>query len=433
MILALWAFSFLLMLLVTMFVHELGHLIVSRMTGTMASSFQIGAGPRLLTLRSGRTRLRLTPRTANLKPGQPEIRRGDIVRAYIAREAGTGGYAATAIFRDDKAPFGDGCEGELMRNARSRMQVRGRVEEITPDRVTVAGMEWSLRAFPVMAGVVLNDDPRRRDPRAYNALPWGKQAAITLAGPLANVLTAVVALCMVATFPMGGPNVPTLEVTEVLDGSPAESAGVRPGDLIVRVGNIIHPPTQELKRQIVEAARQREAVGIGILRGSESINLEVRPDPGVERIGIRMEYVAVAAPDYPMDLEHVVRRMLNMGERYIQTLGELAREASSPETRSRAAPGPVTGSYEILRTTQHAGVGGWLIFLATLNLGIAACNLIPIPPQDGYRLIAEGVQAARKGKPVSQHLEAAMFIGGTAVVAFVTIYLLVNDISRMLG
>lgn len=432
MIITLWAFSFLLMVLVTLAVHELGHLVVSRMTGTRASSFQIGAGPRLITLRSGRTPVRITDGTLNLKPDQPGLRVGDIIRAYIFREQEDEGYTASAVFRDDRSPFDDESRIELLRNSRRRMQIKGRIEEITPDRMVVADMEWSLRAFPVMAGVVLNDDPHRRAREAYNALPWRKQAAITLAGPLANVLTAVTALSMVATFPMGGPNVRTLEVTEVQPGSPAQEAGILAGDRIVRVGNIIHPPTEELRMQIREGAREGKTVGIGLIRGNESINLQVRPDPAMERIGIRLEYVDMAAPDYPMDPEHVMRRILNMGERYIQTLSELAREAVDPETRSRVASGPVTGSYEILRTTQHAGVGGWLIFLATLNLGIAACNLLPIPPQDGYRIIAEGIQAARKGKPVSQAVEAAMFIGGTAAVAMVTVYLIFNDISRLL-
>ena len=432
MIIALWAFSFLLMILVTLFLHEIGHLVVSRMTGTKASSFQIGAGPRLITMRSGRTRVRITDGTANLKPDQDELRAGDIIRAYVRREQEGDEYTATAVFRDDAVPFSEDGRTELLRNSRSRMQIKGRIEEITPKGMVVADMEWSLRAFPVMAGVVLNDDPRRRAPEAYNALPWRKQAAITLAGPMANIMTAVIALAMVATFPMGGPNVNTLEVMEVQAGSPAETSGILPGDRILRIGNIIHPPPDELRRQIQEAARSEETVGIGLLRGSESINLEVRPDKGMERIGIRLEYVAMAAPDYPMDPEHVMRRILNMGERYIQTLRSLAREAMDPDTRSRVATGPVTGSYEILRTTQHAGVGGWLIFLATLNLGVAAFNLLPIPPHDGYRVIAEGIQAAQKGKPVSRAVEAVMFIGGTAAVASVTVYLIINDISRLL-
>ena len=433
MIMILWALSFLFMLLLTMVIHEMGHLVVSRMTRTKASSFQIGGGPRLLTLHTGRTPVLITPETINLKQDQPSLREGDMVRAYIFRDQPDEQYQASAVFRDDKSPFSDESRPYLLRNSRSRMQIRGRLREITPGQMVVADMEWSLRAIPVLAGVILNDDPRREAPEAYNALPWRKQAAITLAGPFANVAAALTALIMVATFPMGGIHANTWQVMEVQRGSPAATAGIQTGDQIVRTGNLIHPSMAELRKEITEAARNGSPLGIGVLRGGRSIDLQVKPDPAVDRIGVRLEYLTTTVPDYPMDLEHVARRIVSMGERYASTLWRLAKESSNPETRNSVVAGPVTGSYQILRTTQYAGISGWLIFLATLNLGVAACNLLPIPPQDGYRIIAEGVQAARKGKPVSQGVEAAMFIGGTAIIAFLTAYIIVNDIIRLMG
>ena len=433
MIMVLWALSFLFMLLLTLVIHELGHLVVSRMTRTKASSFQIGAGPRLVTLHTGRTLVKITGETLNLKPDQPELQAGDMIRAYIYRKEPDEHYTANAIFRDDKSPIGDESWRDLLDNSRDMMQIKGRLRELTPGQMVVADMEWSLRALPILAGVILNDDPRKAAPEAYNTLPWRKQAAITLAGPLANIAAALTALIMVATFPMGGTHANTWQITEVQQGSPAEAAGIQTGDQIVRVGNLIYPSMAELRKEITKAARNGAPVGIGLLRGDQSIDLQVMPGQNVERIGVRLEYLTTIVPDYPMDLEHVARRIISMGERYTSTLWRLAREASNPETRNSVAAGPVRGSYEILRTTQYAGISGWLIFLATLNLGVAACNMLPIPPQDGYRIIAEGVQAARKGKPINQGVEAAIFIGGTAAVAFLTMYLIVNDISRLLG
>ena len=94
--------------------------------------------------------------------------------------------------------------------------------------------------------------------------------------------------------------------------------------------------------------------------------------------------------------------------------------------------GPVTSAYQTGHIVERTGLKGWMVVLATLNLGVAVTNLIPIPPQDGYRLIAEGLQALRHGKPVNPKVEKAMFLGGITIFIAASTYLVAIDIIRLL-
>jgi serine protease Do len=69
---------------------------------------------------------------------------------------------------------------------------------------------------------------------------------------------------------------PGLEVIEVVDGSPAARAGVRPEDLIVAVAGTRVASVSELQRLMVA-----DLIGVGVavtvLRGGEPVELELWP------------------------------------------------------------------------------------------------------------------------------------------------------------
>ncbi len=90
------------------------------------------------------------------------------------------------------------------------------------------------------------------------------------------------------------------------------------------------------------------------------------------------------------------------------------------------------GTYQTAQAVEYAGLQAWLIILATLNLGVAATNMLPIPPMDGYRVMSEGVQALRGGQPANPKLERAIVAGGIALLFLAGLYLLLSDVSKLL-
>jgi S1-C subfamily serine protease len=66
-------------------------------------------------------------------------------------------------------------------------------------------------------------------------------------------------------------------VQQVLDHSPAASAGLRRGDLVVAAGDrSVHTPADLLS--IVEASRIGEPLPLQVIRGSETLDLAIRPE-----------------------------------------------------------------------------------------------------------------------------------------------------------
>jgi S1-C subfamily serine protease len=72
-----------------------------------------------------------------------------------------------------------------------------------------------------------------------------------------------------------------LEVVEVVDGSPAQRAGVRPEDLIVEIGGLAVTRADDVQRLMNDAAIGRP-LAVSLLRGDRWLELELHPVELVE-------------------------------------------------------------------------------------------------------------------------------------------------------
>ena len=96
---------FVLMILITVIIHELSHLAAARMAGIKVSGIQLGYGWKLVERFSGRTAVLLTDRTENLRPDWKEPEPGRVIGVYVEREPGEERYSAVAMFPCDGKPF----------------------------------------------------------------------------------------------------------------------------------------------------------------------------------------------------------------------------------------------------------------------------------------------------------------------------------------
>ena len=262
--------------------------------------------------------------------------------------------------------------------------------------------------------------------------PWRRQAAITLAGSAVNVLLAITALAT-ATFFIPSGSEYAWTIASVEPGGPAEKSGIRPGDRMVRVRNLVYPTPVELRQQIENSAEEGSAISIGILRENAILDFRMKPSPRTWKIGIELELQEWPRAEPKMNPQAIGIRMTTMAKRYTRAVGNIFSERMwNEEGRGGMVAGPILGPYQIGHTMERTGLRGWLVILATLNLGLAATNLLPMPPQDGYRIIAEGVQALQKGKPVNPKVEKAMFLGGITIILAVSMYLIATDILKLL-
>ena len=318
-----YALSFIPMMLVTLAIHELGHLAIAKLNPAKTGGFHIGMGWNIITRHTGRTAVRLTPETELLNPQTEELKPGDLASVYVTKEPGDEGYTAAGLLPQNGTKLPPEQWNAVRRCNKTHMRLNGKVREIDEERIILADMSWSLRAIPIMAHVMLPDDPARKLPEAYNVMPWPRKAAITLAGPAANIVLMVFTLAIVAIFPITSVNTPAWTVAKVEPGGPAHEAGIRPGDRIVTINNLLYPSVQEINEQKEKAARTGKELRIGIVRNGGNLSLRVKPDPETGWIGIQLERLEVSRIEYRMTPQAAGQRMWNLGGSYLDAVTEL--------------------------------------------------------------------------------------------------------------
>ncbi len=128
------------------------------------------------------------------------------------------------------------------------------------------GTEWALSAIP-LGGYVKMADEREGNvaeadlPRAFNRQNVWKRMAIVVAGPIANLLLAVVLYA--GTFMSGVPGQRAL-LAEPAPATAAATAGVRGGDLVVSLDGDTVQSWQDLRWRLLRA-QDRDAVALGVM------------------------------------------------------------------------------------------------------------------------------------------------------------------------
>jgi regulator of sigma E protease len=215
-------------------------------------------------------------------------------------------------------------------------------------------------------------------------------------------------------------------IGEVFPGSPAEAAGLRPGDeLLSADGKVLGLPVDFVRH--IEA-RPGQPVRLELLRAGErfEVNVVPREEGGVGRIGVRLT-IARKLPIGQAMLESfqvnaaIVRQTL-------EVVGKIFRR----EVGARAALG---GPIEIAAQSGEAARSGWKSFgflLAFLSISIGLLNLFPIPILDGGQVAILLVESLlRRDLPVS--LKERLLQLGVWVVVLLMITVFYFDLAKRFG
>ena len=244
---------------------------------------------------------------------------------------------------------------------------------------------WSVRAFPVggfvrLAGMEEENDEETVEPgRAfYDKAAW-KRFLILVNGSVANVLLA---LLLTAVF-LTGHGVVNLEETvigEVMEGYPAQAAGIVPGDRILSVNGTPVETWRAMSTEIRQEA-PKGSVLFSVRRGGAviSISAVILPDreQGIPLFGIRpgMKRFPVGEA-FSSALSYTVNMSVEM-------IRGIIRWVSGTEKVD--VTGPV-GIASMAGEAARKGLWTFLSFLALITLNLGLINLLPFPALDGGRL-----------------------------------------------
>ncbi len=129
-------------------------------------------------------------------------------------------------------------------------------------------------------------EERTGDPGEFTSHPRWQRFLIAIAGPAMNIILAVVVLGIVFMVHFEYPAFwkKTSPVAWVEPGSPAEVAGIRPGDQILEIDGVRNPTWEQLEYRVALNPNQR--VDVKLQRGAQVVDTTIVPKAaGPEQIG----------------------------------------------------------------------------------------------------------------------------------------------------
>ena len=234
------------------------------------------------------------------------------------------------------------------------------------------------------------------------------------------------------------PKVPAI-IDRTVEGSPAEAAGLQPGDKILAADG---QPINDWGAW-VDYVRQRpeQDIKLRVSRQGAELLLTIHPraiQEGKQTIGQIGAYVRQPpAEDNPLRTvvrygpvdaaQHAVSKTWDMSVLTLRTLWGMLSGRASIENIS----GPISIA-QYAGYSAQVGFASFLKFLAIVSISLGVLNLLPIPILDGGHLLYNAIEWVT-GRPLS---EAAQEIGqriGIAALLGLMSLAFYNDISRLLG
>ena len=299
--------------------------------------------------------------------------------------------------------------------------------------------DYCLSAIPFggyvkIAGMVdesLDKDALHEEPKPweFRSKPWIQRAAVLTAGSFMNLLFAFIVFC-ITVFVYDVYETPGTAVSEVVSGSPAESAGLVAGDRIVAIDGVEIQTWEEMTKIIRNAPEQ--PLEIAWTRGDSLFQERIIPErEKIPDLGIEIGRIGVA----PV----LVRRQNRLahafrgGGKFFSEISNLIfvslKKLVLREESIRSLRGPVAIA-QMAGESARSGIGSfvWLVALLSLNLGIL--NLLPIPVLDGGHLVFLTVEGIIR-RPIPLKVKMAIQQIGMLLLFALMIFVIYNDVLRI--
>ncbi len=301
---------------------------------------------------------------------------------------------------------------------------------------TRGGTEYSLRLLPIGGACVFEGEDGLENGSGAsagafpNASVWARISTV-FAGPFFNFILAFVFALIIVGYT--GTDRPVLQ--DVMEGYPAQEAGMQAGDLITRMdGERIYVSREIMINTYVNPGKTME---IEYERDGQKYTTVLTPryeeESGRYLLGFQgySEYVDAREAGFFRSAYYEVRYCLKATVKSLLMLlqGKAGRDDVS---------GPIGMAQVINEVKEEAEPYGiWVVMLNMINIAmllsvnLGVINLLPLPALDGGRLVFLAVEAVR-GKPVPPEKEGMVHFAGFVVLMIVMVLVMFNDISRLL-
>lgn len=438
---------FLFVIGVLIFVHELGHFAVAKLFKIRVEVFSLGFGPRLFGFRRGGTDYRISaiplggyvkmlgenPEEARLGPLPPE--------AFLARPKWQRFLVALA------GPAMNLLLAIALPATLFMVSYPGPAYRVEKARIGAIVPGSPAERAGLRPGDVILEFDGHQNPT------WGEVEDLTLAKPNQTVVIVVeregrrlrVPLTLEAVqgrFDIIGesgllppPTTDGVVIAQIERGSPAEAAGLRPGDKIVRIDDV-EITTFPILVAVVGRSIGKELT-LTYVREGERRQVKVVPfnDRGRGRIGIAPEPEPLQRGTVRMGMGAALRESFRQNLFYARlTLEALVEVLRGQRTVRETFAGPVRIA-DLSGKAAERGLKELLVVMSLISLSLGLFNLLPIPVLDGGLILMLFVEwgMGLAGRELTMSLREKIQTVGLALILLLMGYVLYSDIAITLS
>jgi regulator of sigma E protease len=417
---------------VMILIHELGHYVAARLVGVKVETFSFGFGPRLIGFKRGETDFRISAvpfggyvRMLGEQPGDEPT---TDPRSFQAKPRWQRALIVVA--------------GPLMNIVLAIVIVTGLYmygfpKEVTSNDPVISSLESDSPAAkaglqPGDKIVQLNNrqHPTWTDLLTQEALNANHQLRI-VADRNGQKLNFAVTPRMDMKQGVGVAGWRgDVQIGQVVKGSPAEAAGLKPGDLLMKVNNRPVASAATVQQTVIQS--HGTPVQVTVMRDGHIQDLSVTPAPSGDskmpwRIGIAFRMpVEMVKLGFGPALKESVRLNVQNATLIFQVLGSIVERRVSPKTLA----GPI-GMAKMSSEAAHEGPSSFFGWMALVSLNLAIFNLLPIPILDGGTLLMLAVEMVIQ-REMSMQVKETVFKLGFVFLMMIVVFVIYNDISRIL-
>lgn len=432
---------FLIVLILLILVHELGHFLVSKAFGVRVDEFGLGLPPRIFGLQ--------TWKQSKLE----KIAGSEEMKVDIETSLSSDGNQVVKEIITDEIK-----EIDTIKKVRRWRLIGGGKELTDEDRKlgTVYSLNWiPFGGFVKIFGENPDDesisgsDSRRS---LVNKPKW-IQTLVLVAGISFNVIFAW--LLISAGFMSGLPssvsaypdyhfNDAKVVVTNVLPGSPAEKANLKSGDVIASMttGSGASTKTLTVGTSTVDVASVQKFIAdsankpitIKIVEGKTNSEIVVTPIAGIidnkAALGIGLDAIGTLRLPIHQALYQGAFLTWDLTKATAVGLGTFFKDIFIAKADLAQVTGPV-GIVGLVGDAAHLGFIYLLSFTAFISINLAVINLLPFPALDGGRILFVAIEAIKRS-PIKPKVANTLNSIGFALLILLMLVITFHDVFKLI-
>lgn len=318
---------------------------------------------------------------------------------------------------------------------------------------TVGDTEYLISALPLGGYVKLfGEEPEEGEAaketpplsaedraRSFSHQPVWKRIVIVAAGPAFNMLLAylIFAGALSMKVPMYVPAFDSLMpvVDNVFESSPAQAAGLKPGDRIISINEHKISTWTQMTEIIYGSAGK--PLTVVVARGGETLTLTVTPvSKMLETVdGKKAEVGQIGIGKHPRGVQIEAANPLEAMFKGLQATWAwtyLTVEGLIRLVEGKLPLDNIGGPILIGQLSGQAasqGIGGVAFLIAILSITLGVMNILPIPVLDGGHLLFFAIEAVM-GRPLGLRKREVAQQVGLALLLLLMALAFYNDIMR---